>query len=212
MSISALEQGDQSHPIWALNGAASSEIGQPGEVHVGIPKVNGGTKIDDLYLPQTWLPCCLTDQIPRHQLLSSSEFRNAVNTKLIILITAAYAENIQKQEGAAEEQERLTQMRRAVREATGSRTIQQSGADVIDPSEQNKVEASNKKELSSSFVMFINSLEAKSDLEAMNAIRSRARFSRRELSHAINSLNNKPKTRSFLIGLKTDRDTVKKSK
>lgn len=205
VTISELEQGDDRQPIWALNGSADSEVGQPGEVHVGIPKLNG-TKIDPLHLPQTWLPINLTDQIPRAQLLASSEFRNAVNNKLITLISPEFADQIGAQDGVQEERERLVEMRRAVREATAARSISQSGAEVISTSEiseRNREEASEKDEgpqFSPGFVMFANNLENKSDIECLNLIRSRGKFSRPELKHLIKTLHDKSKTVEFIGG------------
>ena len=200
VNVSSLEQGDQKDPIWALNGSAESELGQPGEVHVGIPKVNG-SKIDDLYIAQTWLPTCLTDQIPRPQLLASSEFRMAVNNKLIVLISADFAAEILEQDGATEEKERLTEMRRAVREATASRSISDSGAEVISTSEiqDNREAASESKsdELDSGFVMFANTLEDKTDVEALNLIRGRGKFTSREVRHLLKNLTDKPKVEAF---------------
>lgn len=201
ISVSDLEQGDQTQPIWALNGSADSEVGQPGEVHVGIPKING-SKIDDLHLPQTWLPTNLTDQIPRNQLLASSEFRNAVNNRVITLISPEFAKEILSQEGVAEERDRLMDMKRAVREATAARSIQQSGADVISTSELTEaaVEASqaDPNELAPGFLMFAATLESKGDIEALNLIRARQKFTGRELDHLLSQLHDKPKTQAFI--------------
>ena len=200
VSISELEQGDAKTPIWALNGSAESEISQPGEVHVGIPKING-TKIDDLYLPQTWLPICLTDLIPRQQLLAASEFRNAVNNNLVVLITAEFASEIQAQDGAREERARLTEHKRAIREETGARSITGSGAEIVSQSElmdPKEAEPEVKDALSASFVMFANNLESKSDIEALNLIRGRGKFTGKECMYMIKNLHDKPKTVEFI--------------
>jgi hypothetical protein len=204
-TISELEQGDHKQPIWALNGSAGSEVGQPGEVHVGIPKVNGSGKIDDLYLPQTWLPINLTDMIPRAQLLAASEFRNAVNNQLITLITKEFAQEILVQDGVEEERDRLTSLRRAVREATASRTIQQSGTDVINTSDMNDAISEQPKEdpneIAPGFLMFADTLESKSDIEVLNLIRGRGKLLRKELNHLVKKVHDKPKTLAFLKGI-----------
>lgn len=200
-SISELEQGDSRQPIWAINGSADSEVGQPGNVHVGIPKLHG-TKIDELFLPQSWLPVCLTDQIPRAQLLSASEFRNAVNNKLLILITPEFAAQVKAQEGANEEEERLKEMKRVVREATQARTISGSGAEIISTVELDQpkeVKAST--DLAPAFTMFANSLSVKTDIEAMNLIRGRGKSSVRELKYLVANLKDKPKTLKFMTSL-----------
>jgi hypothetical protein len=202
VTISSLEQGEQTQPIWALNGSAESEANQPGEVHVGIPKVNG-TKVDDLYLPQTWLPICLTDQIPRAQLLASSEFRNAVNNRLVILISTEFADEISQQDGVDEERVRLQDLTRAVKDATQSRSISQSGAEIISTNDLSEAsrdqgEAADPDALSASFVMFANTLTDKTDIEALNLIRGRGKFTGKELNHLVTKLVDKPKTVAFI--------------
>lgn len=200
LTVTEIESQDDKMPIWALNGSAHSEIGQAGDVHVGIPKVNGGTKIDALYLPQSWLPVCLTDQIPRGQLMASSEFRNAVNTKLLMPITVEYAAQINSQEGADEERMRLTQRRREVREATAARSITQSGAEIVNTTEisERGDETEKSSELDAGFVMFANTLRDKSDIEIINALRGRGKINRREIKHLTKLLSEKVKTVAFL--------------
>ena len=199
LSISELEAGNQLEPIWAINNSANSEVGQPGDVHCGIPKING-TKLDALYIPQSWLPVCLTDQIPRGQLLASSEFRNLVNSELVTLVTAEYASQIASQDGASEEKERLAEMKRAVRVATQARTISGSGAEIISTQELDKEDEAAKgpKELDQSFIMFANNLTLKSDIEALNLIRGRGKFSGLEIKNLVKTLHDKPKVVAFL--------------
>ena len=199
VKISDLEQGDQRDPIWALNGSSESEVGAAGEVHVGIPKVNGN-KTDDLYLPQTWLPINLTDQIPRGQLLVSSEFRNAVTTGLVVLISAEFAAELEQGEGVTEERQRLNDLKRHVREATAHRSITDSGAEVVSTSEitDRPTTETAAGELDSNFVMFANMLDTKTDIEALNLVKSRGKLLGKELRHLIRELKDKPKTVSFI--------------
>jgi len=201
MTIAQLKAEDQSLPIWALNGSAMSAVGQAGDVHVPIPKING-TKVDALYLPQTFLPQCITDQIPRDQLLGSSEFLNAVNSLLVIPVTAAYAQLIMSRAGAKEETERLAAQKRHVREATAARTIQQGGAEIYSTSEiadaQERAVESTPKTLPVSFTMYAQSLTTKTDIEAMNSLRSRGVVRRAEVKHLIRVLHDKPKTLAML--------------
>lgn len=200
-TVSELEQGDANSPIWAINGSAQSDVGSAGEVHVGIPKVNG-TRIDALYMPQTWLAQCLTDQIPRAQLMASSEFRNAVNTKLLILVTPEYAAQINSQEGSDQERETLVERRKHWKEATAARSIAQSGAEIVNSSELTSRQAESTdvdpSGLSDAFKTFAVSLDDKSDIEIMNALRSRGKITRKEVKHLIANLKDKPKTVGFL--------------
>ena len=201
LTVTEIEAQSHQEPIWALNGSAHSEIGQAGDVHVGIPKVNGGTKIDALYLPLSWLPVCLTDQIPRAQLLASSEFRNSVNTKLLMPITTEYANQINQQEGASEERDRLVQRRREVREATAARSITQSGAEIVNTTEisdRGEEVESKVAEIDPGFIMFANTLRDKPDIEVINALRGRGKINRREIKHLVKLLADKAKTVAFL--------------
>lgn len=203
LTIRDLEGRDPNEPIWALNGSAQSEAGQAGDVHVGIPKTNG-TKVDALYLPQTFLPQNLTDQIPRAQLLASSEFRNAVNTRLLILITDEYATQILNEDGASEERDRLSRLRRQVREATAARSITQGGTDILntssllDPAASEAAEKATTPELSQSFIMFAENLSSKNDIETLNAIRGRGRYTPAEIAHLKGFLHDKPKSLAVL--------------
>ena len=200
LTVSELEQGDPRAPIWAVNSAAESDAGQSGEIHIGIPKMNG-TKIDPLFLPQTWLPQELTSQIPRAQLLAASEFRNAVNTGLIQLITSEYADQLRQDDGADDERTRLADRKREIKTAIAARTITQSGAEILNTSgfdnseEKQEVKAES---LDDVFLTFVSSLGNKSDIEILNALRSRGKLSRREARHLIKTLVDKPKTVGFL--------------
>ncbi len=204
LTVVEVEFQDPREPIWALNGSFQSEIGQAGDVHVGIPKING-SKIDPLYLPQTFLPTCLTEQIPRPQLLAASEFRNAVASKMVLLITAEYAEALLQEEGVEEERERLAQLKRVVREATAARSIAQSGAEIVNTSEiieHREADSATRspKELDAGFIMLANTLKEKADIEVINALRGRGKITRQEINHLLTLLVDKPKTQAFLKG------------
>jgi len=151
-------------------------------------------------LPQTWLPHCLTDQVPRSQLLLASEFRNAVNSKLITLITPEHANQVQNQDGAEEERERLAAFKRHIKESTQMRSIADSGAEVISTSQidEGRNVGTDKAELSPSFVMFANSLKMKSDIEALNLIRGRAKFKVSEMRNLLTVLKDKTKVVAFV--------------
>ena len=204
LSISDLEQGNEKDPIWVLNGSANSKAGMAGEVHVGIPKRNG-SKVDDLFLPMTWLPIRITDQIPRAQLLESSEFRNAVNSGLLQLITQQKAETIMREDGAVDEKERLSERAKEIQSATAARSIKDSGAEVVSVQEladnnrtQMDEERRDPNALDAGFVMFVNAIKDSTDVEALNRIRGRGNFTRPEISHMVKELKGKEKVVAFL--------------
>jgi hypothetical protein len=200
LTIDELESDGSITQIWALNNSANSSVGQPGDVHCPIPKING-TKLDPLTIPQSWLPNCLTNQVPRAQLLAASEFRNLVNSELVVLITKEYAQQISQQDGATEELERLAAMKRAVKVATQARTIAGSGAEIISTAEIDDVDAApttGPKELDQSFLMFAENLTLKGDIDALNLIRGRGKFTGAEFRHLKKTLHEKPKVVAFI--------------
>ena len=204
LTIDDLESGDVRSVIWALNGAVQSDVGRPGDVHVGIPKING-SKIDPLFLPQTWLPQRLTDQIPRAQLLAASEFRQAVNRELIVLITPEYAKKLLARDGADEEKTRLLDLKKTIKEATAARSVTQANTEIVSTSDLDdarhvgdEADRPAKNALDPSFELFANNLVAKSDIEAMNIIRGRGKATRLEVKHLIHILHDKPKTLAML--------------
>jgi len=215
LGIEELETGAATDPIWAINTASSSEIGVSGEVHIGIPKING-SKIDPLHIPQTWLAIELTRTIPRSQLLHASEFRTAIDNQLIQCVSAKSAASINSQEGADEERSRLAEFRRHVRAAGAARTLGKgigeikmvtvgNGADddadgetqVIGGGEDDE-EDSPKKGLTAGFLTFAERLPSKSDIVVLNEIKSRRTFSRKEMVYLQTLLKDKPKTHAAI--------------
>jgi len=211
VTISQLEQGNLTDPIWAVNNSVASKARQQGEVHIGIPKTNG-TKLDDLFLPMTWLPICLTDQIPRKQLLDSSEFRDAVNSKVLQLITEEHAKLLLSQDGADEEAERLDERKRQIEEATAARTIQDSGAEIVSMQEladrakggasiesnDRSVREEKESPVEPGFAMFVETLITMPDAEALNKIRARNSAKRSEITYMLDRLRHKEKVVAFL--------------
>lgn len=188
ISIAETELQDATTPIWAVNSAAETAVGSAGEIHIGIPKLSG-SRIDNLSIPQTWLPIRLTDQIPRAQLLGATEFRTPVNSGLITLVTPEYAESILAQDGAEEERQRLTEYKRAVNDALRAQRLTDEVTELEEEASQ----------FTQQFTMFAESLSVKSDTDALNAIRTRAKFTRAEIAHIIkHHLVDKPRTREFL--------------
>lgn len=213
LDFTELEAQDEKAPIWALNNAHATHVGSPGDVVVGVPKING-SKVDSLHLPQTWLPCLLTAQISRTQLIAASEFRNAVLSGLIKPITVEYAELLNGQDGAAEERDRLEEQKRNIRTVTAARGI---NADLVDvqivgdvtsnpgatvhgeggkPPEtaeqaQEEVEASL-------FDTFVERIREEDDVAAMNRIRSRGSLKGSQIKQLLAVCASKPKTTKLL--------------
>lgn len=203
IEISDLEGRNSNEPIWVLNTSVSSDAGQAGEIHIGIPKQNG-TKIDPLFVPQTWLPIEVTKQIPREQLLASSEFRQSINKNLLALIAPESALKILEQEGAKEELTRLDELRRHIRQAGAAKTLTTSkaevtmvaGGDIEAVADHQKAEVTSDDDsgLAPGFAMFAEKIKGMDDINALNALRSRRRFNRKELAFLKSNLPDKPKS------------------
>lgn len=215
------KQGTKSMaPIWAINIADQSRIGRAGEIVIAVSKPNGQGQPDLLHMPQTWLPQEVTRIIPRKRLLNSTEFRKAVNDNLLGLISEETAAKLMRQSGAKEEQSRLAAMQKHIQDAGAARTISDSTAiisradgivddDDEDTSDRNKtfvIDTNEKKSvaqlaangveddepgISPSFKMWADRLNLGKDMEAKNAIKSRSRFSKAELSFLDRTLNQK---------------------
>lgn len=88
ISLNDLMQQEPFEPVYVLN---TTKGGDRGEVFFTVPNSNG-TKEDQVRIPNTYIPVCLTDQVTRKQLLDSSSFRRAVSLGAISLISADDAE------------------------------------------------------------------------------------------------------------------------
>lgn len=188
LTIGEIEESASNEPVWALNSTA--DVRAPGDLVIPIPKMNGA-KVDTLKIPSTWLAVCLTEQIPKVQLLASSEFRQAVNNRFITLISAEDAKHLNSQFGADEERERLALQSRAVMDAARANGVHDDNPDVVNESES----------LDPAFVVFMDSLAGKDDAQIYNQIRTRAKFTKPELKYMIRNLHDKPNTVTFVRDL-----------
>lgn len=89
--------------VFILNKSSGIERGR---IVFPVPKANG-IGSDAVVIPPTFIPLDLTEQVSRKQLLESSEFRRAVNSRRIELIDAAEYERLMREQGAQEERDRL---------------------------------------------------------------------------------------------------------
>lgn len=203
-------------PVWGINTASESDLGVVGEILLAIPGPNGGTP-DRLLIPQTWLPQELTRVINRKRLLNSVEFRTAVDKKLIGLISEEDAQRLLRQDGATEEQDKIRERARQIRQAGAARTLADSKTEVsradgvsveeddnqggrnktviIDHNENTSVAdlaASGVEEaepgISVQFKMWVDRLSLSKDVLAKNDVKSRRKFSSAELRYLQRSL------------------------
>lgn len=194
-------------PIWGINTAAESELEIQGEILIAVPNQNGGQP-DRVLVPQTWLPQNLTKVITRKRLLNCTEFRNAVDRGLISLVTEEDAQRLLRQSGAREEQAKLSERERLIRKAGHARTIADSGTEVAradgvkddddrtprnktvvlddDDGSEDAVNAASGVEdvepgITPAFKMWVDRLKVSKDILAKNEIKSRRKFTPKEL-------------------------------
>lgn len=217
ITIADLEKQGMRGSVWVINSAAGSQYGLIGEIIINIPKTSGGQP-DTLRVPQTWLPIDAAARVPRERLLDAAEFRSAVVNGLITIISEETAAQLLRKDGAREEQQRLVKKDQHVRKQGAARTIADSNVEISradgvkdDDEEENKVDIYGDEDnlakqtlagvedndgFKPSFLMFVDKVQTETDIGALNAIRSRAKFTRKEMRHMRDTLNRSeyPKT------------------
>jgi len=246
LTLTDIENSGDRGSVWVLNNAHASDVtshdGSPlqsAKILISVPNVNGPGG-SPLVIDQTWLPLDAASFFQKNRLLASSDFRKAVSTNLLRLISDEYAAELLEQEGAEEERQRLIHKRRHVAQAGASRKISKELVEVFIPDSNGRPEKENENEdedvqvygpdsyeeentaaiiaasansvdedgLRPSFKMFAEKLVSESDITTLNAIRSRAKFTRKEIRYLIDTIKNKPKT---LAALKERVSKVKKA-
>lgn len=216
LSITTLEQQKRTDPIYVINTAPDSDVADTGEILLTIPKVNG-TGSDNLTIAQTWLPQLVTAQIPRIQILNSSEFRGAVHSKLIALISEKDALRLLKSDGATEEQLKLNAAKKHVKDAGAARTIKSEVRMIGGNKDEDEEDTDNdgtkartivdgetsvavqaragvedvEKGVSAQFNMWVDKLNTLTDVGIVNEIKGRRKFSNRELKFLEKRLSTK---------------------
>lgn len=104
VALRDLEANDNENSIFVLNNTKGNNRGQ---VIFGVPKATG-VGLDTVVIPATFIPVELTEQVSKKQLFSSSEFRNAVSRKMIVLVKSEWAIPYLETDEAEAEKERLT--------------------------------------------------------------------------------------------------------
>lgn len=180
-----LNQGS-TDPVWCINNTPQSMGARAGDLIIMVPKVHGNGTPDKVLIPRTWLPYNLIRQVPRQQLLQSTEFLRAVNNELIIIISPEYAAYLESKEGAAEERERLRQYRERVHNATARTVTEDNDAKKIE-------EESEEDGFDPVFVMHVNQWNTMQDIDVLNTLRA-SKYTRKQYQYILKSLTNHPKT------------------
>lgn len=219
ITIADLESQGLRGSVWVLNSAATSQYQLIGEIVINVPKTNGNGA-DPLKIPHTWLPIDAAARFPRERLLDCAEFRSAVVNGLVTIVSEETATQLLRKDGAKDELKRLQKTDQHVRQAGAARTIADSNVEISradgvkdDDDEGDKVEmygdddddnvakqakagVEDNDGFKPSFLMFVDKIQTENDIGALNAIRSRAKFTRKEMRHMRDTLNRNdfPKT------------------
>ncbi len=222
LSIDELEASGDKGSVWILNSAARSVHQLEGELLINIPNAQG--KAELLRVAQSWLPQNATARFTKRRLMESTEFRNAVVEGLVTLIDEKTAGLILKEDGSKEEQQRLAKLANHVKEQGSARKISDAKVDIINDNQINsgnttptevfnsdqtqaiKAGATSANGMSPNFMAFFEKMKSQDDVSALNSIKSRNSFSRKELRFLRDNLPAHPKTtkvlRSRLVELK----------
>jgi hypothetical protein len=194
--------------VWVMNTTSSSFLKKGAEVVLGIPNKNGPGG-QALVIQQTWLPQDLCEIYPKDRILQSTDFRSSVREGLIAIISEADAIRLMDSKGVREERDRLRRLKEHVSNASAARTINQkqveitrvdgvtdddddepqSGHDGVEVYNDRQIQAKlangevdkDDNGMDSGFMIFYERLLEKSDIPALNDIKTRGRFSRKEL-------------------------------
>lgn len=104
-------QKDDNPSVYVLNKSKGPEKGQ---IIIAVAKENGNGE-DLLIIPRTFIPVDITAQISKEQLIKSTEFRKALNTRQLVIINPEDAQIILDTKEAQTEAERIYQSTQANR-------------------------------------------------------------------------------------------------
>jgi hypothetical protein len=218
--LSELDVKDSRGPIWIVNTAAQSKYHVTGQLIISIPSLTGG-KEEALIVPYTWLPMDAAAHFPRDRLLVSTEFRKSVINGLVTIISEKDADRLNETDGAEEERERLNELDEIVRQQASARSISDANVEIngqqgkegeetvsmfgLDdtPSIAKQLKAKRGPVVDDSgftnqFLMFAEKIKQDSDMGALNQIRARSKFTRKEIRYLADHLSNHPKTQKQL--------------
>ncbi len=186
LSIQDVIRQDEKDPIWCLNNTPMK--GYAGNLLITIPKKYGNGQPDPIHLPRTWLPLDITLQVPRSQIIDSSEFLRAVQSETIILISSDYAKYLMSKEGAREEIERLEQEKQKSAHAS-ARLMSTNAVKTYTTNDR----SNDDNGFDPMFLTKVQQWNAMEDIAVLNQIRA-SKFKVKQLRYITENLKNHPKT------------------
>lgn len=186
LTIDELLTQKDTDPVWCINNTPRAMTSRAGDLILMVPKIHGNGTPDKVLIPRTWLPYNLIRQVPRQQLLQATEFLRALDSGILIAVSAEYAAYLASKEGAAEERERLNQYADRIRNAVAHTVTE-------DEDSRKKLELESDDGYDPVFVMHVNQWNTMQDIEVLNALRA-AKYTRKQYQYIAQHLKNHPKT------------------
>jgi hypothetical protein len=87
-------------PIYVLNRSKPK-----GDISISIFRPDGSPVL--ITIPRTWIPICVTDQVPHDLLKTSLDFRRFLMNKILVLVPEEVAKNTLKSKDAQDELDRI---------------------------------------------------------------------------------------------------------
>jgi len=135
VTISDLEK-TPTGPVWAMNATSGSNRSL---LVLTVPRLNG-PGVDSVKIPVTYLPIELTGQVPKRQLLACSDFRRAVSSGYLTLVSEEEAEKAMGVPGAREELLRLQEEDRALQAQSAALTTGAENPEALETQVSPKVQ------------------------------------------------------------------------
>jgi len=191
-------------PLWVLNTTNSSEVAQAGELLVPIPRRHGQGS-DVVVVPMSWLPYDLTMDAERELIINSSEFRKAVHSQNLSVISQEEADKLLGDPEAKAERKRLLDKKRQVdiahaKAISGNDKENAQGKPATNQAVRDPGLAANEVApgITHQFKAWIERLNLLADDAVRSEIRLRRNFTFKEVRFAMAQLNNKPQAQSLL--------------
>lgn len=229
LSIAQAEKDPSPH-LWVVNISSMSIAETFADVLFRVPIEGSPGESAPVCVAMTWLPQDLNEQVPKHQILRSVEFRQAVSKNVVAIVDDQYAHTVMGTDGARTERRRMDDLKRSIsRAANPVRTLVDSGTEVYNTAELDRgrhgknvvdgrevLASRNQHEtfgVSESFFDFAGRLPGMSDGQAMNELRARPTLKRSEMRCVMAHLGqDHSEARDYMTGRLARLDAKKKAK
>ena len=200
LTIKECREQSESAPLYVVN--TSSEVvgvhSTGADIYISVREDNDTSFIK---VPQTWVPIDVSESASRRSILSSRHFLESVRKGLIAPVSVEYAEQLQEQEDAMAEYDRLaSEDQRILNEAMNpenrfnapATVVDSNQSDVMDVNEVTaKTTGEKTREADANFQARVNRMNTLSTKNAWVEVKRIGKFSRQQVQFMIANLNHK---------------------